>query len=113
MSTAGWVLLWVGLVLAALVFFALLGVFLFRKAMGLLRQAQGSTEILEAFAEASETSPPVRSLDPIAVLASDTQRDAWRRTRRLNRIRRTKRKRARRETTLRRWHGVLLDPPKV
>lgn len=113
MSTTGWVLLWVALVIGALVFYALIGLRLFRKAQNVFTQAQESTEVFDAFAAAVEAVEENPFDTTPAFLATEVEKDQWRSARRLNRARRGQRKFRRRKETLRRWDEVLAHPPRV
>jgi len=113
MSTTGWVLLWVALVVGALVFYALIGLHLFRKAQNVFAQAQESTEIFDAYAQALEGIEENTFDTPPALLAGEEEKARWRDARRLNRARRGQRKFLRRKATLRRWDDVLVHPPRV
>jgi len=113
MSTTGWVLLWVALVIGALVFYALVGLHLFRKAQNVFAQAQESTEVFEAYAQAVESIEEKSFDTPPALLAGEEEKTQWRDARRLNRARRGQRKFLRRKATLQRWEEVLAHPPRV
>lgn len=113
MSTTGWVLIWVALVVAALMFYGLIGLFLFRKAARVLTQAQDSTEVFDAFTQALDgiEVTPFKTAPDLA--ADEEQKSAWRRTRRINRIRRSKRRLARRRRTYQRWKEMPFSTSKA
>lgn len=103
MTVWGWVLIWVLLVIGALLVFALIGWHLFKKVKGVLAQAGESGVVFEAFSQAMDDIEE-RAYQPVhAVVATQEEKQQWRHTRRVNRIKRRKRKDLRRKKTLRRW----------
>ena len=112
MSTGMWVAVWAALAVGALVAFVAVGVHLFGKARAVVRQAQESTvvfaEFERALAEAQEPTMP----EALALLAGPERRRGWTHRRRLNLVRRARRKAARRRATLRRWREIPIPPAK-
>ncbi len=113
MSTGGWVAIWVLLILAALVFYALIALRLYRKAKVVLRQASTSAEVFDAFTLALEDAQTEPFETSPALMATNEARATWRRTRRVNRVRRAKRKALRRQETLQRWREIPIPTSKT
>lgn len=112
MTTTGWVLLWVGLVVASLVFYAVIALYLFRKAQGLFAQATETVEVFDQFAQAMADADVPAYVSVQAINAGTEQKQEWRMTRRRNLVRRAKRKSHRRDLTLRRWREFTIPPSK-
>lgn len=99
-------MIWVLLFVAALTFYILIGLHLYRKAKVVLRQASSSAEVFDSFNRAMEEAEPEPFASPPALGAGAEDKAQWARTRRLNRVRRAKRKARRRQETLQRWKEI-------
>lgn len=113
MSTGAWVSVWVLLVVAALVFYVLIGLHLYGKVKTVLGQAQESLEVFDSFTEAMAAAEEAPFNTPVALGADAARRAQWRHTRRVNRIRRRQRRARRHRQTLERWKNVPLTAPKA
>lgn len=107
MTTLGWVILWVVLILGSLAVFALLGLHLFRKATALIHQASGTAEVFSAFAQALDAAQTPAFVPAQAIGASAAEKEQWRMLRRINRVKRAQRKARRREVTFARWRELI------
>lgn len=113
MPMSGWIILWALLILGALVVYALIGLRLLRKAQAVFAQAGHTLEMVEVFGAAVDGLDDLVFDTPVALTATETQKAQWRRGRRLNLIRRKKRKLVRRRRTLIRWGDAHAAPPWV
>lgn len=106
MSTTAWVLIWVLLFVSALVFFVLVGLHLYKKFLNLMDQTGDSAQVFDEFAQAVESIEEQTYQPHNPIGASHEQKEKWRHDRRVNLIRRKKRKELRRKITLARWRNT-------
>lgn len=105
-----WFAVWTVLVLGALACFVLLALYLWRHFKALMAQLSSSGEVFErldrTMAELDEQIAQRRFTPDLG--ATETEREAWRQTRRDNLAARAERVHARRSRTLKRWRAIGL-----
>lgn len=106
MTTWGWVMLWIVLIIGAGVFYAFIGLRLYRKFTHALAQAGEAANVAGAVGQAVEESEFVAFQPGVDILAPSHKRREWRMIRRLNRVKRRQRKVIRRTKTLQRWQDI-------